>query len=84
MGWRAESSVDVSPTSPDQLLDILSVAEWLATSVRHVRRLVSEKRIPYVKVGHLIRFEHEDVQRWIKMHKIGVVPSNGEKRLPSS
>jgi excisionase family DNA binding protein len=32
-----------------RLLDIAGVAEHLAVSERHVRRLVAERRIPYVK-----------------------------------
>lgn len=30
------------------------VATWLGTSHRHVRRMVAERRIPYVKVGPYI------------------------------
>ena len=35
------------------LMDIEAVAQRLAVGVRHVRRLVTEKRIPYRKWGHL-------------------------------
>jgi len=35
-----------------RLLDIAGVAEHLAVSERHIRRLVAERRIPYVKWGH--------------------------------
>jgi hypothetical protein len=34
-----------------QLLDMATVAATMATSVRHIQRLVSERRIPYLKVG---------------------------------
>ncbi len=40
------------PTSPnpnDSLIDIAAVAARLGVQVRHVRRLVYERRIPYVK-----------------------------------
>ena len=33
----------------DNLIDIAAVAERLGVQVRHVRRLVYERRIPYVK-----------------------------------
>jgi len=39
------------------LLSIKQVAERLGVTVRHVRRLVFERRIPYVKSGHLLRFD---------------------------
>lgn len=47
------------------LMDIDGVAERLSVGVRHVRRLVTEERIPYVKWGHLLRFEPEEVEKWI-------------------
>jgi excisionase family DNA binding protein len=43
----------------------------LGVNVRHVRRLVQEKRIPYVKWGHLIRFDPDEVEAWIVEHSIG-------------
>lgn len=48
-----------------RLLDIPDLAERLNTSIRHVRRLVAEQRIPVVRVGRLIRFDPDDIARWI-------------------
>lgn len=39
-----------------QLLTITQLADHLASSPRHVRRLVSERRVPFLKVGRFIRF----------------------------
>ena len=39
-------------------------AEWLAVTERMIRRLVQERRIPFVRVGKFIRFRPEDVERW--------------------
>ena len=47
------------------LLDIDGVAAYLGTSVRHVRRLVSERRIPHHKVGGLLRFDPTAIDRWL-------------------
>jgi len=33
------------------------VAAIMATSVRHIQRLVNERRIPYRKVGQSLRFD---------------------------
>jgi len=41
------------------------VAELLGVEVRHVRRLVQERRIPYVKWGHLLRFDPVEIARWV-------------------
>jgi excisionase family DNA binding protein len=47
------------------LLDIEGVAELLHISTRHVRRLVFERRIPYLKVGSRVRFDRAEVASWI-------------------
>jgi excisionase family DNA binding protein len=52
------------------LVDIDDVAHWLGTSSRHVRRLVAEKRVPYVKVGHFVRFDPKDIALWIEDQKV--------------
>jgi excisionase family DNA binding protein len=60
-----------SPTHR-RLLDIDVLAEWLATSPRHIRRLVAERRVPFVKVGHFIRFDPDDITRWIEEQKVTI------------
>lgn len=54
------------------LLDIRAVAEHLATSERHVRRLVDEHRIPYLKVGHFVRFDPADLAEWLDACRVQV------------
>ena len=48
-----------------QLLDSAELADQLRITERHVRRLVAERRIPYVKVGRFVRFDPEDIARWL-------------------
>ena len=61
------------------LLDMNGVATWLGTSHRHVRRMVAERRIPYVKVGHYIRFDQIEVARWIDEKRVSPAdPTIGE------
>jgi excisionase family DNA binding protein len=48
-----------------KLVDIAWVADRLDVSVRHVRRLVLERRVPFIKWGHLLRFDPDEVERWI-------------------
>jgi excisionase family DNA binding protein len=47
------------------LLDIEEVARLLGVGVRHVRRLVADRRIPYLKWGHLLRFDPVDIEAWL-------------------
>lgn len=42
-------------------------------SVRHVRRLVYERRIPYVKWGHLVRFDVDEVNAWVAESRVAAV-----------
>ncbi len=60
------------------LLDMNGVATWLGTSHRHVRRMVAERRIPYVKVGHYIRFDQVEVARWIDEKRVSPADPNAE------
>lgn len=50
---------------PAPLMNIDQVAERLGTSVRHIRRLVHERRIPHVKVGRLVRFDPHEIELWL-------------------
>lgn len=48
-----------------RLLTIGEVAEYLGVTERHIRRLVAERRIPFVKWGHLLRFDPAEIAAWI-------------------
>lgn len=54
---------------PPRLLNIETLAKLLAVPERHVRRLVQERRIPFIKWGHLIRFDPAEVNRWIDAYR---------------
>lgn len=60
------ASVHSLPPKLPHLVDIPTLAEHLGVGVRHVRRLVAERRIPYVEWGHLIRFDEEQVLEWLE------------------
>jgi excisionase family DNA binding protein len=55
------------------LIDIARAAERLGVSLRYVRRLVAERRIPYVKFGHLLRFDPVELEAWIDAARVGQV-----------
>ena len=52
-------------TTQKELVDINWVANRLGVTVRHIRRLVAEERIPFIKWGHLLRFDPEEIEAWI-------------------
>jgi excisionase family DNA binding protein len=47
------------------LLTIEELADHLGVSVRHVRRLIAERRVPHLRVGRFIRFDPADVTAWL-------------------
>ena len=57
------------------LLDITQLAERLGVSERFVRRLVEERRIPFLKIGKYVRFDPDDVDRWIAHQRISQTTS---------
>ena len=61
--WSGASRLASRQAEP--LLDVDGVAARLNITVRHVRRLVAERRIPYLKLGNLLRFDPEEVDAWL-------------------
>ncbi len=66
-------NTDVLP----HLLTIDELAEHLGVTVRHVRRQIAERRVPYIKVGRLVRFDPDEISEWIN-----VSPSLGRRPGP--
>ena len=58
-----------TPPPLGRLLTITEVADALGVDVRHVRRLVHERRIPFIKWGHLLRFDPVDITAWIDAYR---------------
>jgi excisionase family DNA binding protein len=65
----ASPSKNEPQSTADRLLTIAEVATTLGVDVRHVRRLVHERRIPYIKWGHLLRFDPIDIAAWIDTYR---------------
>jgi len=57
------------------LLDIQGTAEYLATTERHVRRLVIEKKLAHVKIGGKLRFSVRDLAAYIESNRVEATPA---------
>jgi excisionase family DNA binding protein len=57
-------------------------ARWLTVPERMVRRLVAERRMPYVKVGRYVRFRPQDVKEWRDGHVRPAVVIDRRHLLP--
>lgn len=51
-------------------MNIEGAAAWLGVPVRHIRRLVAERRIPYVKWGSRLHFDPVELDTWIEDHRV--------------
>lgn len=72
----ARSAPRTNPRDP--LLDVDGVAEALGVTSRHIRRLVAERRIPFIKVGKFVRFDPGELDVWLDQHRVEL------RRPPSS
>ena len=61
--------------SPSALLNVAAVADRLGVDIRHVRRLVLERRIPFIKWGSLLRFDPTEIDTWIDTSVASTGPS---------
>lgn len=52
------------------LIDAPAAAARLGTTERHVRDLVYRNRIPYVKVGRLVRFDPAELDAWLDERRV--------------
>ena len=72
-------AVERDQQGPDRerMLDVVGLAARLGVTERFVRRLVHERRIPFYKVGSLVRFDVVDVEQWLATHR--VVPMHSHR-----
>lgn len=54
----------------DSLLTAAQAADRLGTSVRFIRRLVAQRRIPYLKVGRHLRISSDDLDAFIAAGRV--------------
>jgi excisionase family DNA binding protein len=55
-----------------RLLDIQQVAVYTGLSVHTLYTMVSQRRIPFVKMGRLTKFDLEELDKWIVSHSVKV------------
>jgi excisionase family DNA binding protein len=59
-------------TIAPRLLDIQQVAVYLGLSVHTVYKFVSQRKIPHIKIGKLLKFDCQEIDRWIATHAVKV------------
>ncbi len=64
---RSGPSVSINA---DQLLTPRQAGDYLQTGERFIRRLIAERRIPYVKLGRHIRLQRSDLDAFIASGRV--------------
>ncbi len=60
-----------APSAP--LVDIAEAADRLGVSIRFMRRLVDERRIPFHKIGKYVRFDPADLDRFAMQGRVEAI-----------
>ena len=53
-----------------RLMDISEVAQRLGVKVNTVYSWVNQRKIPYVKMGRLLKFDLSDIAAWVAERKV--------------
>lgn len=56
--------VTTVPINPDPLLDLPQAADFLNTTNRHIRHLISKREITVTRIGNKIRFRISDLNSY--------------------
>jgi excisionase family DNA binding protein len=67
---RHQVAPGLFPNIDGTLLDTDGAAQYLGTTVRHVRKLWSERRIAAIHVGRLVRFRCQDLDAYIERNRV--------------
>ena len=57
-----------------RLYNIAEAAEYTGLSPHTIYTMVSQRRIPFVKVGRLVKFDLELLDKWIKQQTVMPMP----------
>lgn len=57
-----------------ELITTEQAAKQLQLSYSYLRQLICKGKIPYIKFNNTVRFEQEELNSWIKQHR---VPARG-------
>ena len=53
-----------------KFMDIKELSVMTGVTMTTIYNWVSQRRIPYVKFGRLVKFDTEKINRWIEEHAI--------------
>lgn len=69
---------ETSGAMTQRLLNIKDLSQFIGISTSTLYTWVSQKRIPHVKCGHLVRFDIKNIENWIAKNSIQEVDFESE------
>lgn len=66
-----------------RMLTTEEAADYLGTTVRHVRRLVSDHQLSRYKIGGRNRFSNVDLDLWLDSRRVAGTSSPGRRSVRS-
>jgi excisionase family DNA binding protein len=55
---------------PRKLLTVKDVSEYTGLAPDTIYKVVSQRRIPFIKVGRLVKFNQGTLDAWLKQHTV--------------
>jgi excisionase family DNA binding protein len=59
---------------PRKLLTVKEVSAYTGLAPDTIYKMVSQRRIPFTKVGRLVKFEQSALDAWLKQHTVIPMP----------
>lgn len=60
------------------LMSVKETAIYLGLAPDTIYTMVSQRRIPFVKVGRLVKFDIQLLDKWIKQNTVMPMPPKGD------
>lgn len=58
-----------------KLYTVKEIAQILSLKEGHIRKLVFYRKIPFIKIGGLVRFEQAAIEEWLKKNTVHATAS---------
>ncbi len=57
---------------PKRFLNVRDLCNYLEIEINTVYSWVYQKKIPYLKIGRLVKFDKQEIDRWIDSKRVPV------------
>jgi len=62
------------------LLNVTEVSEWLQVKRSTIYLWAEQSMIPHMKLGRLLRFDHDEIEAWLDNHRQEVTTESTQPR----